>query len=72
MSFAPGAALAPMHSAHLVGPYDWDSALLPRAEYDQRLATLLGIGEALGLAGIIVHGNPTDHGTLAWISLRRS
>jgi hypothetical protein len=68
MSISAGAALAPMHSAHLVGPYDWDAALLPRAEFEARLATLLGIGEALGLAGIIVHGNPRDHGTLAWVS----
>jgi hypothetical protein len=68
MSIDAGAALAPMHSAHLVGPYDWDASLLPRAEYDARLGTLLGIGEALGLAGIIVHGNPRDHGTLAWVS----
>jgi hypothetical protein len=61
-------ALTQMHSAHLVGPYDWDPSLIPREEFEARLSALLDLGTSLGLAGIIVHGNPRDHGTLAYLS----
>jgi Xaa-Pro aminopeptidase len=50
----------------LTGPYDWDPALVPRAEFDARLAR---VRESFGAAdALIVHGDSGDHGALAYLT----
>ena len=50
----------------LTGPYDWDPALLPRAEFEARLARVrASFGDADAL---IVHGDSGDHGALAYLT----
>jgi hypothetical protein len=50
------------------GPYDWAEQILPQALFDKRLATLRDLLRSRGLDGLIVHGNPFDHGTLSWVT----
>lgn len=57
-----------MQTALLVGPYDWDEALVPRAEFEGRIARALDAAKAQGLAGLVVHGSSEDNGALAWLT----
>jgi hypothetical protein len=53
-----------MHSTLLVGPADWESARLPRAEFEARLAKLW----ESGADGAIVYGEAAEHGALAYLT----
>jgi Metallopeptidase family M24 len=53
--------------AVLVGNYDWDETLIPRAEYDQRLKEVLAKLDA-SLAGLVVYGNKIDNAALAYLT----
>jgi Xaa-Pro aminopeptidase len=53
--------------AVLVGNYDWDEQLIPRAEYDQRIKRVLGKLDA-SLAGLVVYGNKVDNAALAYLT----
>ncbi len=55
-------------TALLTGPYDWDSALLPRAEFDARLARVRSVMAARGVTGLVVHGDSAEHGSLAYLT----
>ena len=55
-----------MHSTLLVGPADWDPAVLPRAEFAARLAALWDTGPEA--QGAVVYGNPRHHAELAWLT----
>jgi hypothetical protein len=50
----------------LVGPYDWDAAIIPRAETEARLAALRAAMQAHGAGALLLHGNSQEHGALAW------
>src|SRR5579862_9751592 len=52
----------------LTGPYDWDERLLPRAEYDARIAAARAIVRARGLDGLIVGGTSPEHGALGYLT----
>ena len=47
----------------LTGPYDWDEADIPRAEYVARLAALRA---AAAPHTLLLHGNSQEFGALAW------
>ncbi len=57
-----------MQTALLVGPYDWDEAIVPRAEFDRRISAALDAARARGFAGLVVHGSSEDNGALAWLT----
>jgi Xaa-Pro aminopeptidase len=50
----------------LTGPYDWDKTLIPRAEYDARIAAVRDILRKHDLAGLIVGGTSPEHGALGY------
>lgn len=54
--------------AVLVGGYDWDEKLIPRAEFDARLKEVLGKVAANDLAGLVVYGNKVDNAALAYLT----
>jgi Xaa-Pro aminopeptidase len=54
--------------AVLVGPYDWDEALVPRAEFDARRKEVLGKIAGSGLSGLVVYGNKIDNAALAYLT----
>lgn len=54
--------------AVLVGNYDWDQALIPRAEFEARLKEVLGKLAGSGLAGLVVYGNKIDNAALAYLT----
>jgi len=53
--------------AVLVGNYDWDETVIPRAEYDQRVKRALAKLDA-SLAGLVVYGNKVDNAALAYLT----
>ena len=53
--------------AVLVGNYDWDESVLPRAEYEARIKQVLGKLDR-GLAGLVVYGNKVDNAALAYLT----
>ncbi len=56
------------NTALLTGPYDWDPALLPLAEFEARLAAVRHALAASGAAALLVHGNSVEHGALAYLT----
>jgi Xaa-Pro aminopeptidase len=53
--------------AVLVGNYDWDESLVPRAEYEARIKQVLAKLDR-GLAGLVVYGNKVDNAALAYLT----
>lgn len=56
------------NTALLTGPYDWDPALLPLAEFDARLAAVRRVLADSGATALLVHGHGIDHGALAYLT----
>lgn len=56
------------NTALLTGPYDWDPALMPLAEFEARLAAVRRVLIETGATALLVHGNPIDHGALAYLT----
>ncbi|HVA14883.1 MAG TPA: M24 family metallopeptidase [Stellaceae bacterium] len=54
--------------AVLVGAYDWDEKLIPRAEYDARINQVFAKLSDGGLAGLVVYGNKVDNAALAYLT----
>ncbi len=52
----------------LTGPYDWDQAVLPRAEFDARLKTVRAAVAAAGAGALLVHGYAGDYGALNYLT----
>jgi Xaa-Pro aminopeptidase len=52
----------------LTGPYDWDAALLPRAEFDRRADMARMVLSEHGLSGVIVGGISPEHGALSYLT----
>jgi hypothetical protein len=57
-----------MHTALIVGAYDWREAVLPRAEFTRRRDEVERLMAAEGLAGLIVFGSAYEHGALTWLT----
>jgi Xaa-Pro aminopeptidase len=57
-----------MQPAVLVGAYDWDASLVPRAEFEARIKAALAKIAGLGLAGLVVYGNKIDNAALAYLT----
>lgn len=57
-----------MQPAVLVGRYDWDETLLPRAEFETRVKEALVKIAGSGLAGLVVYGNKLDNAALAYLT----
>jgi Xaa-Pro aminopeptidase len=57
-----------MNTALLVGPYDWDETLLPRAEFDARVAAAGKMVAQRGHVGLVVHGAAEENGPLAYLT----
>lgn len=54
--------------AVLVGPYDWDEKLLPRAEFAAREKQVAAKIADRGLDGLVVYGNKIDNAALAYLT----
>ena len=56
------------NTALLTGPYDWDPALVPLAEFEARLAAVRRVLQERGAIALLVHGHCIDHGALAYLT----
>jgi Xaa-Pro aminopeptidase len=56
------------NTALLTGPYDWDPALLPLAEFEGRLASVRRALAGTEATALLVHGNSVEHGALAYLT----
>jgi hypothetical protein len=52
----------------LIGDYDWEGTLIPRAEYDSRIAAIWSKLSDLDLSGLVVYGNKVENAALAYVS----
>src|SRR5271168_2408125 len=52
----------------LTGPFDWEPALLPRQEFEERLAHVRAAVSAAGAGALIVHGDARDYGALNYLT----
>jgi Xaa-Pro aminopeptidase len=57
-----------MNTALLVGPYDWDPALVPLTEFETRLNTIRRVLSERGATALLVHGHSAEHGALAYLT----
>jgi Xaa-Pro aminopeptidase len=57
-----------MNTALLVGPYDWDPALVPRSEFETRLSVVRRVLAERGATALLVHGHSVEHGALAYLT----
>jgi Xaa-Pro aminopeptidase len=57
-----------METTLLTGPYDWDPKLVPRAEFDARIAAARAVLRQRGLHGLIVGGTSPEHGALSYLT----
>lgn len=57
-----------LHTTLLTGPYDWDPAVLPRAEFDGRLRAVRAALDAAGAGAVLVHGYAGDYGALNYLT----
>ena len=55
-------------STLLTGPYDWDESVLPRSEYDARLAGVRAQMAKAGVTLLLIHGDPRHYNALAWLT----
>src|SRR5258707_1197654 len=56
------------NTALLTGPYDWNPALVPLAEFETRLAALRRVLAESGATALLVHGHSVEHGALAYLT----
>jgi Xaa-Pro aminopeptidase len=57
-----------LHTTLLTGPYDWDAAVLPRAEFEARLVRVRAALAAAGAGALLVHGHAGDYGALSYLT----
>src|ERR1700761_7055422 len=57
-----------LESTLLTGPYDWDESLLPRSEYEERLARARAAMTQASAAVLAGHGHPGNYGALAYLT----
>jgi Xaa-Pro aminopeptidase len=56
------------NTALLTGPYDWDPALLPLAEFEARLHAVRRVLTERGVTALLVHGHGAEHGAIAYLT----
>ncbi|HVB34098.1 MAG TPA: M24 family metallopeptidase [Patescibacteria group bacterium] len=56
------------HIALLTGPFDWDLALLPREEFETRLAAIRRVAAGRGVSCLLIHGHSDEHGALGYVT----
>src|SRR5579862_272536 len=56
------------NTALLTGPYDWDQALVPLAEFQSRLEVVRRVLAERRVTALLVHGNSADYGALAYLT----
>src|ERR1700693_1098812 len=56
------------NTALLTGPYDWDPALLPLAEFEARLNAVRRVLAERRASALLVHGDSVEHGALAYLT----
>jgi Xaa-Pro aminopeptidase len=57
-----------LESTLLTGPYDWEENVLPRSEFEPRLASVRAAMARAGVSALAVHGHPGDYGALAYLT----
>ena len=57
-----------LESTLLTGAYDWDESVLPRSEYESRLARVRAAMAQAGAAALAVHGHPGNYAALAYLT----
>jgi hypothetical protein len=57
-----------LESTLLTGPYDWDEHMLPRSEYEARLARVRAAMAQAGVSTLAIHGHPGNYGALAYLT----
>jgi Xaa-Pro aminopeptidase len=57
-----------LESTLLTGPYDWDETVLPRSEYEQRLARVREAMAKAGASTLAIHGHPGNSGALLYVT----
>ena len=57
-----------MNTALLVGPYDWDPAIVPLSEFETRLSAVRRVLSERGATALLVHGHSMEHGALAYLT----
>lgn len=55
-------------STLLTGPYDWDERVLPKSEYDARLASVRAQMANAGVTLLLVHADPREYSAAAWLT----
>src|ERR1700684_622383 len=56
------------NTALLTGPYDWDPALVPLAEFEARLVAVRRVLAERGATSLLVHGHSMEHGALSYLT----
>lgn len=57
-----------LESTLLTGPYDWDERVLPRDEYDARLARVRAAMAEAGATALAIFAHPGDYGALGYLT----
>jgi hypothetical protein len=55
-------------STLLTGPYDWDERVLPKSEYDARLASVRAQMAKAGATLLLIHADPRHYAGAAWLT----
>ena len=57
-----------LNTALVLGPYDWEPAVIPTTEFAARLRAVRQALTASGATGLLVYGDTFDHGALSYIT----
>lgn len=57
-----------MHSLLLVGPYDWDEALMPRIEFEERIRTFWARIPESAASFAVIYGDSRHHAEMAYLT----
>jgi Xaa-Pro aminopeptidase len=57
-----------LNTTLVLGPFDWDPAIVPLAEFDARLAAVRRALAQGGATALLVHGDTFDHGALTYLT----
>jgi len=57
-----------MHSLLLVGPYDWDEAIMPRVEFEERIAAFWSRIPVEAGSFAVIYGDSRHHAEMAYLT----
>lgn len=57
-----------MHSLLLVGPYDWDEALMPRVEFEERIRAFWARIPESAASFAVIYGDSRHHAEMAYLT----